>query len=131
MSQQITLTKDSRTLVIETVRVTAAVSLQDAYNIDASIITSAAKGPVSIKRGSALYSDDILEFLDGADVKVASLTGVGYLSVIGLVLVGHTVDDILISIDGASVLDSALAPAVRIDANAGDGGILVTAYHVV
>ena len=62
------------------VKVASNAGLQNAYNFEPKIVTSAIKGAVAIKRGSASDSDNILVGQNGAGSNTFSVTGAGVLN---------------------------------------------------
>tara|TARA_R110000851_G_scaffold202708_3_gene354504 strand:- start:991 stop:3048 length:2058 start_codon:yes stop_codon:yes gene_type:complete len=67
-----------------TTPVTPAISLQDAYDDSTTpeITTDATRGAVSIKRGSALDTDNVFEVQDGTGANTFRVTGEGFTSAI-------------------------------------------------
>jgi len=64
---------------------TGLTSLQGAYtnSVDPEITTDTTRGALTIKRGSAADTDDVLEILSGSGANVASINGLGNLAYAG------------------------------------------------
>ena len=70
------------------VKVASNAGLQNAYNFEPKIVTSAIKGAVTIRRGSAADSDTVLSVQNGAGTVTASISGNG--NIVGGTYNGYT-----------------------------------------
>ena len=75
----VTITGTATNPIVNSTSVTPAISLQDAYDDSTTpeITTDATRGAVSIKRGSALDTDNVLEVQDGTGANTFRVTGEG------------------------------------------------------
>ena len=76
----VTITGTATNPIINSTSVTPSISLQDAYDDSTTpeITTDATRGAVSIKRGSALDADNVLEVQDGTGANTFRVTGEGF-----------------------------------------------------
>ena len=61
-------------------KIASNAGLQNAYNFEPEIVTSAIKGSVTLKRGSAADTDTVLAVQNGAGTNTFSVTGAGVLN---------------------------------------------------
>ena len=82
----VTITGTATNPIINSTSVTPSISLQDAYDDSTTpeITTDATNGALSIKRGSALDTDNVLEVQNGAGTNKFEVTGEGNVTISGV-----------------------------------------------